>query len=289
MPSCPAGSCVGPICSASRPSRPMPPPRAISRAPRSPRSPVGPNTWCGASTTRTVSSSTCPKRDGSTSKTRPRRRSRGVPWPASSSARARAASTGRASDPGARVRHTAQGLVVGARARRRRPPRRSWSRTRKRRVCRLHPDQQLQASPHDRPARPAHGVGHRTRLGRRHPAAGQALAVRFARFPRARAARGAAQCSGRGPRGGARTRAPATRRPLRVGASAAASKCTGASASPVRRAAPTSSGCRSNRTRWPTARPARRAARFWPTVVSPACSSNPRGPAHPPRSVGAPL
>ncbi len=93
--------------------------------------------------------------------------------------------------PGARVRHPAQGVVVGARARRRGPAGRPRPRAGERGVRRLHPHQRLQPPPDHRPARPARGLGHRARLGRRHLAAGQAVALRLAALPHSRAARGA--------------------------------------------------------------------------------------------------
>ena len=51
-----------------------------------------------------------------------------------------------------------------------------------------------QAAPAHRSARPAHGVGHRARLGRRHPAAGATLALRLAGLPHPNNAR---RCSPR--------------------------------------------------------------------------------------------
>ncbi len=87
---------------------------------------------------------------------------------------------------GARVRHAAQGVVVGAGAGGRGAAGRPGARAGQRRVRRLHPHQRFEAAPHHRPARPARGVGHRPRLGRRHPAPGQAVALRLAALARAR-------------------------------------------------------------------------------------------------------
>ena len=74
-----------------RPGRRIP-----CRAGGSSRSGGGPSTWSGTSRVGPVSSCTCPRRVASTSNSHPRRRSPGARWCASSSARVRPDSTGRA-------------------------------------------------------------------------------------------------------------------------------------------------------------------------------------------------
>ena len=154
---------------------------------------------------------------------------------------------------------------------------RPGARAGQRRVRRLHPHQRLAAPPHHRPARPARGVGHRPRLGRRHPAPGQAVALRLAALAEPGPARGPAHRRHRRPGRGARARARPRGRPVRGQAGRPLQ-----GARPRRRALPdavrrhAAPGVRSSPTRWRTARRARRAARCWPTAASPACSSEPR-------------
>ena len=176
-------------------------------------------------------------------------------------------------DPRPRARHPAQGVVVGAGAGRRGTAGRPGARAGERGVRRLHPHQRLQPPPHDGPAGPARRVGHRSRLGRRHLAPGQAVALRLAALAEPRPARGPAHRRVRGPRRRARARAHTpgralrgqARRPLR-------------GAQPLRPALPDpdcadtlARASRSSPTRWRTARRARRAARCWPIAASPAC------------------
>ena len=144
-------------------------------------------------------------------------------------------------------------------------------------VRRVHPHQRLAAASHDRPARPARRGGHRTGLGRRHPAPGQAVAVRLVAL--VDAPHSAKRCWPQPPTSWPRrsSSSAAARAGCRSRSWAAASRCTADSASRARRRAATrSSGCRSSPTKWRTARPARRAARCWPTAACPSCSSSRR-------------
>ena len=128
---------------ASPRSRPTPRRPTPSRAGSSCRSAAGPSTWSGSSTTATGSSCICPRRVGSTSRSRPRRRSPVARWPASSSPPRRRRLDVERRRAGAGARDAAQGVVVGAGAGRRGSPGRARSRSGQRGVRRIHPHQRL--------------------------------------------------------------------------------------------------------------------------------------------------
>ena len=245
-----------------------------ARAGGSSRSAGGPSTWSGSSRAGPAWCCTCPRRAASTSRSRPRRRSPAARWRASSSADGDAGLDGEGIGilvreygtqrkaswwvlaPGDEGPLAGLGPEPGSEA-----------------FADVHPHQRLPAPPHHRPARPARGGRHRPRLGRRHSAPGQVVALRVPALVDPGPTRGAADCSQRRPGRGARARAHAPGRPVGVQAGWSLQ-----GAQPVRRALPDAraatrwSASRSSPTKWRTARRARRAARCWPTAACPSCS-----------------